>query len=131
MRTVILDKTGGRLIDNTTGADVDCLTTGEYRFTATTEDYRSRFRLVFGYTGIEEPESEDIQNTTFAFQSGDELVVTGEGTLTMFDVTGRAVMSTQTYGTQTAAPLPGVAAGVYLLRLETADGTKVQKIVIK
>ena len=121
------------LIDNMTGADVDCLTTDEYRFTATTEDYRSRFRLVFGYTGIEEPEGDGSStgSGTFAFQSGDELVVTGEGSLTMFDVTGRAVMSTQTYGTQTAASLPNVAAGVYLLHLETANGTKVQKIVIK
>jgi hypothetical protein len=119
------------LVDNQTGADVDCLATDEYRFTATTEDYRSRFRLVFGYTGIEEPEAGEAGDNTFAFQSGDELVVTGEGSLTMFDVTGRAVMSAETYGVQTAAPLPKVAAGVYLLRLETVNGTKVQKIVIK
>ena len=119
------------LIDNMTGADVDCLAETEYRFTATTEDFRSRFRLVFGYTGIEEEEVESQEVTTFAFQSGDDLVVNGEGTLTMYDVTGRAMMNVETYGTQTVAPLPDLATGVYLLRLETVNGTKVQKIVIK
>lgn len=119
------------LIDNMTGADVDCLAETEYRFTATTEDFRSRFRLVFGYTGIEEEEVEGQEVTTFAFQSGDDLVVNGEGTLTMYDVTGRAMMNVETNGTQTVAPLPDVATGVYLLRLETVNGTKVQKIVIK
>ena len=119
------------LIDNMTGADVDCLAETEYRFTATTEDFRSRFRLVFGYTGIEEEEVEGQEVTTFAFQSGDDLVVNGEGTLTMYDVTGRAMMNVETYGTQTVAPLPDLATGVYLLRLETVNGTKVQKIVIK
>jgi len=119
------------LIDNMTGVDVDCLAETEYRFTATTGDFRSRFRLVFGYTGIEEGEVEGQEVTTFAFQSGDELVVNGEGTLTMYDVTGRAMMNVETNGTQTVAPLPDVATGVYLLRLDTINGTKIQKIVIK
>lgn len=117
------------LLDNMTGADVDCLAETEYRFHANKEDYRSRFRLVFDYTGIEEPDNNGDQ-VTFAYQSGDELVITGEGTLTMFDVTGRSVMSTQIHGTQTVLSLPNVSTGVYLLRLGTANGTKVQKIVI-
>lgn len=119
------------LIDNMTGVDVDCLAETEYRFAATTEDFRSRFRLVFGYTGVEEEENEGQEVNTFAFQSGDELVVNGEGTLTMYDVTGRAMMNVETYGTQTVTPLPDLAAGVYLLQLDTINGTKVQKIVIK
>lgn len=120
------------LIDNMTGVDVDCLTEREYRFVASTSDYRSRFRLLFGYTGIDDHQTEgDQQVTNFAFQSGDELVVNGEGTLQMFDVTGRKVMSKEIQGMQTATALPDVSVGVYLLRLDTVNGTKVQKIVIK
>lgn len=119
------------LIDNMTGVDVDCLAETEYRFTAKKDDFRSRFRLLFGYTDIEEGENGGQENTTFAFQSGDELVINGEGAFTMFDVTGREMMSTETHGAQMIAPLPDIATGVYLLRLETVNGTKVQKIVIK
>lgn len=119
------------LIDNMTGVDVDCLAETEYRFTAKKDDFRSRFRLLFGYTDIEEGENGGQENSTFAFQSGDELVINGEGAFTMFDVTGREMMSTETHGAQTIAPLPDIATGVYLLRLETVNGTKVQKIVIK
>ena len=57
--------------------------------------------------------------------------MTGEGTLPMYDVTGRKVMALETFGVQTAAALPDVAKGVYLLRLDTANGSKTQKIVIK
>ena len=117
------------LLDNMTGADVDCLAETEYRFHANKDDYRSRFRLVFDYTGMEEPDNNGDQ-VTFAYQSGDELVITGEGTLTMLDVMGRAVMSTEIFGMQTALSLPNASTGVYLLRLGTANGTKVQKIVI-
>ena len=119
------------LIDNLTGADVDCLAESEYRFTSRTGDYKSRFRLVFGYTGIEEPEGSDDVQTQFAFMSGGQLVVNGEGTLQVFDVSGRQVMSTETHGTQTTVGLPGLAAGVYTLRMTTQGNTQVQKIVIR
>lgn len=120
------------LIDNMTGVDVDCLAENEYRFEASTTDYRSRFRLLFGYTGIEEnQENADQQVSDFAFQSGDELVVNGEGMLRMFDVTGRQVMSQEVHGAQTSTPVPDISVGVYLLQLDTVNGTRVQKIVIK
>ncbi len=120
------------LVDNMTGVDVDCLSEKEYRFMATTTDYRSRFRLLFGYTGVEEDETNgDQQVADFAFQSGDELVVNGEGMLRMFDMTGRQVMSGEMHGTQTSTPLPDISVGVYLLQLNTVNGTRIQKIVIK
>ncbi len=118
------------LIDNMTGADVDCLSEREYKFASQTGDYASRFRLVFGYTGIEEPEATET-TANFAFQMGDEWVVNGEGALQMFDVNGRQLMSTVTTGTQTTLHLPQVSAGVYVLRMATNNGTKVQKIVIR
>ncbi|MBQ6683885.1 MAG: hypothetical protein IJM74_07265, partial [Bacteroidales bacterium] len=77
------------LIDNMTGIDIDCLTATEYRFTSRPSDYKSRFKLVFEYTGVEEQEDgPSTSSGTFAFMMGNELVVncgpstpsTGSGT---------------------------------------------------
>lgn len=121
------------LIDNMTGADIDCLTTEEYRFSSKTSDYESRFRLVFGYTGIEEPEGDgpSTGSGTFAYQSGDELVVNGEGRLEIIDMLGRIVRTAQLKGSQSMVPMPRGAAGVYVLRLNGENGTRTQKIVIR
>jgi hypothetical protein len=118
------------LIDNMTGADVDCLAEHEYKFSSKMTDYQSRFKLVFGYTGVEENEEEATQNANFAFMMGDELVVNGEGTLQVFDVTGRLILAEELHGLQSTMSLNQVRAGVYMLSLNTAEGNKVQKIVI-
>ena len=123
------------LIDNMTGADIDCLATDEYKFSSRTSDYASRFRLVFGYTGIEEPEGDGPSTGSgtcnFAFMMGGQLVVNGEGTLQMFDVTGRLVSGIKLQGEQNTVSLPTLPAGVYMLRLEGGNGTQTQKIVIR
>ena len=117
------------LLDNVTGAAVDCLATDEYRFSASTSDYKSRFRLVFGYTGIEE-DSEAETNENFAFMMNDALVVTGEGVLQVFDMTGRLVTSQELHGVQTTVSLPNAANGVYVLRLTEGKQSRIQKMVI-
>ena len=125
------------LIDNLTGADVDCLTTNEYVFEGSTDDYLSRFKLVFEVTGIEEPDDGDDDGggnahpVSFAFQMGDELIVNGEGVFQMFDLNGRCLLSTNAAGAQSSISLPKVASGLYLLRLTNSQQTKVQKIVIR
>lgn len=121
------------LIDNITGADIDCLKATEYRFTATPDDYKSRFRLVFGYTGIDEPEApEPVEGpTSFAFQMGNEIVVNGEGLLQLFDVTGRVMMQTTLNGTQSVVALPKTVTGVYVLRLTSNKETRTQKIMLE
>jgi hypothetical protein len=116
------------LIDNMTGANVDCLATEEYAFEGGTDDYKSRFKLVFQYTGVDENDS-NSHGSSFAFAMGDELIVEGEGTLQLFDVSGRCLMATEVHGGQTSLPLPKVS-GVYLLRLANAQAVKTQKIVI-
>ena len=122
------------LIDNLTGMDIDCLRNSEYRFQGNPTDYKSRFKLVFHCTGIDE-EPDDTTNdngtTNFAFQMDDELVVNGEGTLQLFDINGRCLLSTQAVGEQSTISLPRVAAGIYVLRLTNHNQTKVQKMVIK
>jgi len=120
------------LIDNLTGADIDMLNAEEYKFEGHTDDYISRFKLVFDVTGIDEPEPEPVEvPTTFAFQFGDELIVTGQGTLQLFDLNGRCLLSTKLAGEQSSVPLPNVAKGMYLLRLTGNQQTQVQKMVIK
>ena len=123
------------LIDNLMGADIDCLTTEEYRFEASVEDYKSRFKLVFRCDNDEpdEPEEPDDGEDTnhFAFMFGDELIVNGEGMFQMFDVQGRCLLTTRVVGGQSSISLPEVACGVYLLRLIGNDKVKIQKMVIK
>jgi len=120
------------LVDNLTGADIDCLTTDEYRFEAKTTDYTSRFRLVFDFTGIDEPEApEPVEGpSSFAFMMGDELVINGEGVLQMFDLNGRQLLSTEIRGTQASVALPKVADGIYVLRLTDGNQVRTQKMVI-
>lgn len=121
------------LIDNMTGIDIDCLTDTVYRFTSTTNDYKSRFKLVFQYTGIDEPDDDDDESgaQTFAFFMGNELVVNGEGFLQIFDVNGRLLDSNNLIGLQSTVRLPNMAAGVYMLRLTNREGTRTQKIIIQ
>jgi len=122
------------LIDNMTGSDIDCLQACEYRFTARPSDYKSRFKLVFDYTGIDEPEAPELVEgpTPFAFIMGNELVINGDGFLQMFDMTGRLVMEQTVGGGQTTIGLPALTAGVYVLRLrDRTNGTRTQKIVIR
>lgn len=119
------------LIDNITGANIDCLTASEYVFEGKTTDYSSRFRLVFDFTGVEE--NEDASPTSqenFAFQSGDEVVVNGEGVLEVFDINGHKVMGCEVHNGQSRVALPTVANGMYVLRLTDAKQVKVQKMVI-
>ena len=118
------------LIDNLTGADIDCLTTDEYRFEATTHDYTSRFRLVFDFTGVEENDEPTEGPTSFAFMMGDELIVNGEGVLQMFDLNGRQLFSTEIHGTQATVAMPKVADGIYVLRLTNGNQVRTQKMVI-
>jgi hypothetical protein len=117
------------LIDNMTGADVDCLSATEYRFNAKPSDYKSRFRLVFDYTGIEEDTAAEAA-PNFAFMMNDELVVTGEGLLQVFDMNGRMLVSKELHGVQTTLALPNVANGVYVMRLTEGSQSRIQKMVI-
>ena len=118
------------LIDNKTGMDIDCLRQSEYRFEGSTEDYLSRFRLVFEFTGVEEDE-EAVESENFAFMMGDELVVNGGGVLQVFDLNGRCVYATELYDTQSMVSLPKMTAGIYILRLTGNHSTRTQKMVIR
>ena len=113
------------LIDNMTGADVDLLASPSYSFEARTNDYASRFRLVFNANDNTSTSSE-----TFAFFNGNNLVINNEGeaTLQVIDMMGRMISSEQIQGSYNNSL--NLSAGVYVLRLSNGNTVKTQKIVI-
>lgn len=115
------------LIDNKTGVDVDLLATPSYTFEANTNDYESRFRLVFNATGVEENNT----NETFAFFNGSEWVInnSGNATLQVVDMMGR-VLSSETISGNANVNI-NQAAGVYVLRLVNGENAMVQKVVVR
>ena len=116
------------LIDNITGADIDLLATPSYTFNAKSDDYASRFRLVFSGSSIEESVNEE---QPFAFISNGEIVINGTGTVQAFDMLGRQLFS---HKVDSASSIPNSefpAAGIYVLQLTNNENTRTQKIVIR
>ncbi len=105
------------LIDKVAEEDIDLLKDNEYSFIGSPSDAADRFIVRL---------DNNSDNSTFAYQSGKDIVVCGEGTLRVFDVTGRLVAKKRVNGVGTwhAASVP---TGVYTLKLND----KTQKIVIK
>ena len=116
------------LIDNITGMDVDCLENDHYIFTASQEDYESRFKLVFKLD--DDPEEPDEPDAPFAFFYEGNLIVNGTGTFQFFDINGRLLLQTDLYNQQNTVSLPKVSCGVYLGRLIEGKNAKVQKLIV-
>ena len=109
------------LYDKVTGEDIDMLSDDEYTFVGSASDAANRFvvRLSEVATNVD-------NNATFAYQSGDDIVVCGDGELQVFDVMGRLVAKQYVNGVGTWHAA-SVQTGVYILRLNE----KTQKIVIR
>ena len=108
------------LIDKLTGNDIDMLVEDSYPFVGSQNDRHDRFVLSLNYNaaGI------DTESDIFAYQSGNDIIVSGEGELQVFDIMGRKVMTTDINGVQT---INGMNTGVYIFRLNE----KIQKIVVR
>lgn len=117
------------LIDNITGVKTDMLTHDHYTFEGRTDDYATRFKIVFSLNNNEEEDVESNEN--FAFFNEGNLIVNGQGRLDVIDVLGRVVYSTELYDTQNTVSLPANATGVCLLRISNGDNVKVQKLFVK
>jgi hypothetical protein len=110
------------LIDNMTGEDVDLLQTPSYTFEGKTDDYASRFKLVFVSNDAE------LDNEMFAFVSDGQIVIVGDGLVQVIDLLGHTLVSKDNAH---RIPTAGMSPGVYVLRLINGEKTKTQKIVIK
>ncbi len=121
------------LVDNIMGTRTDMLTHDRYVFEGNPEQYKSRFKIEIG-NWKDTDENLDGPSTgsgAFAFVNNGNLVVNGEGTLQLFDVTGRCIYSATLSGTQSITALPDVTAGVYVLRLSNNNETRTQKIILE
>ena len=109
---------GVHLIDILACEDIDLSENPTYTFIGSPADRQARFIIRFNG-------ADNSGNSNFAYQNGDNLVITGEGTLQVFDVMGRMVMSQRVNGVQTIEK-PS-QTGVYILKLKG----KTQKIVVR
>lgn len=113
------------LIDNLTGADTDMLLEENYQFHATGNEYAERFKVICrNNTGI----GENAETAMFAYVNDGNIVVNGEGTLQLIDMTGRVINTVEINGTQMIEKL---SYGVYVLRMINGNEVKTQKIVVK
>ena len=122
------DFTSLLLVDNMTGTITDMLRSDSYTFSATTDDYASRFYLTFSVTDVEEYNEGD---NDFAWFDGSEWVINGKGNLDVVDVLGRTIYSTRLTDEQNRVNLNNVAKGVYMLRVSDGNSAKVQKVVVR
>jgi len=116
------------LIDNIKNTEIDLLVEPSYTFKASESDNADRFLLVFdfnNYTGV----NENYTGNNFAYQIEDEIFVSGEGSLQVFDVLGRYVASYEVSGDKRIST-SAFKAGVYILRMVGSE-MKTQKIVIR
>ena len=112
------------LIDNATGADIDLLRTPSYSFNSADAHYAARFKIVFA-----EEATNDIVDS-FAFISNGELIITGTGTLQVFDMLGRQLF-TRKVNSSLSIPNSSLTPGVYVIRLSNGNDVKTQKIVVR
>ena len=110
---------GIQLIDRFEDVIINLNENNKYTFIGSTSDNRDRFVIRF-------ENSEDSENSIFAYQSGNDIIVNGDGELQVFDVMGRMVAKQQINGVQTMCT-SSLRTGVYIFRLEG----KTQKIVIR
>ncbi len=122
------------LIDNMTGNNIDLLTTPNYSFNATADDYASRFKLVFDpHYGIGE-DGPSTGSGAFAYYADGNIVINDVETcqgasLQIVDMTGRVVIVCSDVARNVSTI--GMTPGVYVLRLITSNGIRTQKIMIQ
>ena len=111
------------LIDRMTGEDVDMLIEDEYSFISSDNDNADRFIVKMSNNATSNYSVTDV----FAWQSGNEIVVKGEGELQVFDMAGRLTTSTTIRGEET---INGLSNGVYVFRM-IGNEVKTQKVVVR
>lgn len=108
------------IIDRLTGEDIDMLAEDTYSFIGTPRDAEARFIVRL-------QENQDNGDGVFAYQNGNDIVLSGEGELQVYDVMGRFVTSQRINGVET---IDLNTTGVYILKL-IGEETHTQKLVVR
>lgn len=112
------------LIDAITGEDIDLLLDDKYSFIGTPSDKENRFIVKLDHN----TSGSSTGSETFAYESGNEIVVEGDGELQIYDITGRMVANQRVTGVEMIEK-PS-STGVYIFRL-IGNEVRVQKIIVK
>ena len=126
--TISLDVNGEfetvTLVDRFTGVETNMLLEDEYNFTATSNDSHNRFviRLANG--------QEPTANSQFVYQSGEELILSIEGTVQIVDMLGRVVYYNEHANGDNRINVAEFNDAAYVVRVVNEEGVKVQKVVI-
>ena len=111
------------LLDRFTGKETNMLL-NDYDFTATAQDAINRFVVRFV---IAQPST---INSNFAYQSGEELVITTEGAVQILDIMGRLVYSNNVVSDNNRINISKLSKTAYIVRLINENGVNTQKVVI-
>ena len=105
------------VFDKLANKDIDMLKEKVYEFIGSPADAADRFVVHLGAMN-------SVDDEVFAYQSGSDIVVSGEGELQVFDIMGRNIMNTMINGVETVNVK---SHGVYIFKLNE----KTQKIVVR
>ena len=114
------------LVDRQTGIETNMLLE-DYKFTATTSKKENTDRFIVRFTFKSDVETESER---FAYQSGNELIIEDEGTVQLFDVTGRMLHISDVKSRGERINVGQLNKAAYILRLVNGEGVKVQKVII-
>ena len=112
------------LVDRFTGIETNMLLEDEYNFTATSNDSQNRFvvRLV--------NRQQTTDNSQFVYQSGEELILSIEGSVQIVDMLGRVVYSNEHSNGSNRISVSEFNNAAYVVRVVNEEGVKSQKVVI-
>jgi hypothetical protein len=126
--TISLDVNGEfetiTLVDRFTGVETNMLLEDEYTFTATSNDNVNRFVIRLGNG------QEPTDNGQFVYQSGEELILSIEGSVQIVDMLGRVVYSNEHADAYNRINVAEFKDATYVVRVVNEEGVKTQKVVI-
>ena len=112
------------LIDRFTGIETNMLLEDEYTFTASGNDNANRFVIKL------DNGQQTTANSQFVYQSGEELILSIEGSVQIVDMLGRVVYSNEHVNGDNRINVSEFNNATYVVRVVNEEGVKVQKVVI-
>ena len=110
------------LVDRFTGIETNMLLE-DYSFTASGQQDHNRFVVRLSMN------NNDVQEESFVYQSGNELIINGEGLVQIIDIMGRIVYTNDIQG-ESRIDANNFYSATYVVRVVNENEVKTQKIVI-